>query len=502
MPPPPATDAPTADEQRRLQTLHGLEVLDTLPEPVFDAITTAAANACGVPIALVSLVDLNRQWFKSNIGLPGVDETPRSVAFCDHAIRGDDLLEIADATADARFAANPLVTGDPRIRFYAGAPIVMPDGQRVGTVCVIDRAPRTLTPSQRAMLEGLGRVASVALTDRQHHSLAQSEARYRALVEDQSELVSLAHLDGRLVFVNAAFARHYGLDTEQFPGRQLLDFVPDDERESVARQLHDVATTGLARTAVNRVIDTHGRERWVTWTNRRLDQSGGALPLIHSVGSDITERRLAEEHLIGALREKETLLKEVYHRVKNNLQMVQSLLSLQQRSTDEPSARKALSECSRRVRAMALVHEKLYQSGNLAEVSLRAYTDDLLAQIDAANNDTARKIQVVAEVDDRPCGLDAAVPFGMLVAELVANAMEHGFGERSTGRVWVRLQQRDATPWLTVSDDGVGLRTGFNLATTTSMGLQLAMALAAQLGGALEARNDGGAVFGSALPRL
>ena len=115
-----------ANERIRQEALIGLRVLDTLPEPVFDAITAAAAAACGVPIALVSLVDADRQWFKSNVGLPGVDQTPREVAFCDHAIRGTRVFEIGDAGRDPRFAANPLVVGDPGIRFYAGAPIELP----------------------------------------------------------------------------------------------------------------------------------------------------------------------------------------------------------------------------------------------------------------------------------------------------------------------------------------------------------------------------------------
>jgi len=152
-----------ANERIRQEALIGLRVLDTLPEPVFDAITAAAAAACGVPIALVSLVDADRQWFKSNVGLPGVDQTPREVAFCDHAIRDNRLFEVPSASDDTRFAGNPLVVGEPRIRFYAGAPIELPNGARVGTVCVIDREPRHLTDEQRALLLCLSRVASAAL---------------------------------------------------------------------------------------------------------------------------------------------------------------------------------------------------------------------------------------------------------------------------------------------------------------------------------------------------
>ena len=357
----PATIQPT--EQRRIEALTDLSVLDTLPEPMFEAITSAAAQACGVPIALVSLVDTERQWFKSNIGLSGVGQTARDVAFCDHAIRGKRLFEVPDARDDHRFAANPLVTGEPHIRFYAGAPIELPGGERVGTVCVIDRAPRQLSDAQRAMLTGLGRVASVALVERRRQlatirDLALAEGHYRAIVEDQTELISLAAPDGTLRFVNAAYARHYGLTAAQLVGRNLLDFVDAADRAAVAAHLRAVAAGTGHVTGVNRTQSPAGGVRWVAWTNRPVAAADGGVA-IHSVGRDITEQHLAEVQLREALRDKETLLKEVYHRVKNNLQLVQSLLSLQHRSATDAATRAALAESTRRIRAMALVHEKL-----------------------------------------------------------------------------------------------------------------------------------------------
>jgi diguanylate cyclase len=129
----PAAPLPP-DEASRLSALHGLGVLDTPPEPELEALVKAAALVCGVPISLVSLVDMNRQWFKANVGLP-VSETPREVAFCSHAILGRGLFEVPDASSDPRFVNNPLVTGAPDIRFYAGAPLRMSNGAQVGTLC-------------------------------------------------------------------------------------------------------------------------------------------------------------------------------------------------------------------------------------------------------------------------------------------------------------------------------------------------------------------------------
>ncbi len=148
---------PPFDEVARLQALRDLAILDTAAEESFDELTRTAALVCQMPIALISLIDEHRQWFKAKVGLDAV-ETPREVAFCDHAIRrSDELLEVGDATKDPRFSANPLVTGAPDIRFYAGAPLVDANGHALGTLCVIDRRPRHLEPWQREVLGHLAR---------------------------------------------------------------------------------------------------------------------------------------------------------------------------------------------------------------------------------------------------------------------------------------------------------------------------------------------------------
>lgn len=152
-----------ADEKQRLARLHALNVLDTEAEPLFDALTQAAAQVTHSPIALLTLVDADRQWFKSNVGLQGVSETPRTSAFCAYTILGTQLLEVSDARGDPRFSDNPLVTGDPHIRFYAGEPLRLADGQQVGSLCVIDREPRSLDENQRAVLKSLARAATEAL---------------------------------------------------------------------------------------------------------------------------------------------------------------------------------------------------------------------------------------------------------------------------------------------------------------------------------------------------
>lgn len=143
-----------ADDPQRLQALRELLILDTPPEERFDRIVAFAADEFDVPIVLVSLVDAQRQWFKARVGLP-VCETSREVSFCGHAILQDDLFVIEDALHDERFADNPLVRGDPAIRFYVGAPLRLPSGHAVGTLCLIDRRVRGFDSTDRAILRSL-----------------------------------------------------------------------------------------------------------------------------------------------------------------------------------------------------------------------------------------------------------------------------------------------------------------------------------------------------------
>jgi len=150
------------DEKTRLETLRSLKLLDTSPEERFDRLTRLAKRMFGVPISLVSLVDANRQWFKSRQGLDA-DETPRDISFCGHAILGDDIFMVPDATQDERFADNPLVTENPNIRFYAGCPLRVMNGSKVGTLCIIDEEPRQLDEEDLALLRDLAEMAEQEL---------------------------------------------------------------------------------------------------------------------------------------------------------------------------------------------------------------------------------------------------------------------------------------------------------------------------------------------------
>jgi anti-sigma regulatory factor (Ser/Thr protein kinase) len=197
-----------ATEAGRLAALRRYRILDTEPERAFDDLAQLAAHLCGTPIALITLVDADRQWFKARVGL-SVSETARSVSFCAHAIQQPDLFVVRDTTRDARFRDNPFVVNDPHVRFYAGAPLVTADGHALGTICVVDRVPRDLDDEQREALEALRRQVigqlelrrnldelAVALRERE-----KAEAEQAALVTELREALDhVQHLTALLPF--------------------------------------------------------------------------------------------------------------------------------------------------------------------------------------------------------------------------------------------------------------------------------------------------------------
>ncbi len=222
-----------ANEASRLDALRSLELLDTGPDEQYDRITGLAQLVLKTRIALISLVDADRQWFKSKRGLDA-SETPRDISFCGHAILDDALFIIPDAREDERFADNPLVTGEPNIRLYASYPLATGDGSRVGTLCVIDDKPRTLGPEEREMLRLLGKMVETQFRGLQQvHRLreaGQVASRLAAIIEGSDDGIFTTSPDGIITTWNAGATRLFGYGEEEIVGRSMQVLVPDDGR--------------------------------------------------------------------------------------------------------------------------------------------------------------------------------------------------------------------------------------------------------------------------------
>jgi PAS domain S-box-containing protein len=284
-----STPAPLPQaEERRLSALYEYELLDTAPEVLFDAFTDLAANLCEVPIALIALIDRDRVWFKSAHGID-LSEIPRQSAFCGHAILDEGIVEVGDTAADPLFADDPLVRGEPGVGFYAGVPLRTPDGFALGTLCVMDTGPRTLTDAQRAALSTI----ATAIGE-------QFEAR-RALLRlfdgSQTELyqVNLAH--EQILFASDAARRNLGYSTEELRRLQLPSLLPALAREGLlTERLAELRANPRQRLNLR---TTAQRKDGTTYPiELRIELLGGRRDDIAvAVATDLTEREQAQQRI-------------------------------------------------------------------------------------------------------------------------------------------------------------------------------------------------------------
>jgi two-component system cell cycle sensor histidine kinase/response regulator CckA len=299
--------APAARESARIAALRRYRILDTPPERSFDDLAELAAQICETPVAFISLVEEDRQWFKSMRGL-SARETPRSYSFCAHTIgRPNEILEVADATADERFSTNPYVQGPPRLRFYAGAPLVSADENVLGTVGVMDVRPKRLTPAQRAALMALARQA-MRLLELRLTVAELSESRRR--LENAQRIAHIGDwvfdvTSGRLSWSEEVF-RIFGVDADLFvPSAEGFYALVHPEDRERCRSINEAALRGenSGRTDhEHRIVQPDGRVRWVHERAEVIFGADGRAARLAGTVCDITERKQLEAQYLRAQR--------------------------------------------------------------------------------------------------------------------------------------------------------------------------------------------------------
>lgn len=277
---------PKNTEAARLEALKSYHILDTKGEEAYDRLTKLASLICETPISLITLIDDKRQWFKSKVGL-SISETPREMAFCLYAIQGTTIYEVEDALNNELFRNNPLVTGDPYIRFYAGCPLIDEQGFALGTLCVIDRVPRKLTNIQRETLRLLA--TEVILLIQEKRRIEQLE-NFEKLFQLSNDLIGVAGTDGYFKKINPAFKKILGWEDEYFLSTSFYDFVHPDDLTDTHREIEKLASGEITINFSCRFRANNGLYKTIQWMATPEPQTG----YLYAIGRDITNERAKE----------------------------------------------------------------------------------------------------------------------------------------------------------------------------------------------------------------
>ncbi len=291
------------NENERLKALYEYNLLDTLPEENFDRLTKLASIICEVPIALISIIDKERQWFKSNVGL-GATQTPRNISFCQYSIMGTELFEVEDALKDSRFKENPLVLEDPNIRFYAGYPIIDLNGFALGTLCVIDKTPKTLSENQRLALKTLAEDIMIQIAGNKKN---EERRKLERLFYMSQDMICIAGVDGYLKKINTAFTKILGWTESELLEKQFFDFIHPDDIEKTNLEVINLSKGISTINFTNRYRTKSNEYKLLQW----FAHSDIETSEIFAIGRDITQLTLNESALRDSKQQNLALLKGI-----------------------------------------------------------------------------------------------------------------------------------------------------------------------------------------------
>ncbi|MDB5408700.1 MAG: protein kinase [Rhodospirillales bacterium] len=421
-------------------------------------------------------------------------ELPESILR--YVARTHDSLLLDDASEQNPFTGDDYIRRN-RCRSLLCLPLIK-QAKLIGVLYLENRlASHVFTPARTAVLRLLASQAAISLENARLYGDLQHAEGFLA------EAQRLSHT-GSFVFDTSSGAvswsdeifRIYEFDCAVKPtlGKIFERIHPDDigrVQEFVARTPHD----GREHDLEHRIVMSDGSVKFLRIVAHSVTDQSGAVELV-GTAIDVTASKQAQERLQSSLEEKEALLKEVHHRVKNNLQLISSLLNLQAARIADRSVAELFAESRNRVRSMALVHENLYRAGNFVRIPMRDHIQSLCAHLIRAYGLHGHHVELATEVDDVQLNLDRAVSAGLIINELVSNAFKHAFPDDRSGCIRVALTLRDeGRCMLLVRDDGVGLPPELDVGRAGSLGLQLVRDLTEQLHGILAVRRDGGTIF-------
>ncbi len=371
--------------------------------------------------------------------------------------------------------------------------------RRDGTAIFVRESTRAVRDSDGKVLYYEGTVEDITERKRAEQAVEESERRFRAIFETAQEVIFLKGPDLRYALVNPATEKLFGMSAEDIRShvdaelfdKEGADACADSDRRVLAGEVVEEESA----------INVGGRAIVFHTIKVPIRNESGSIIGICGIARDTTERRRMEEALRASVREKEVLIKEVHHRVKNNMQIISSILNLQSGSIRDPSARECLAECQNRIRSMALVHEKLYRSGSLSRIDFAEYLRSLSAALFHSCRTDAELVRLDFEAMDIFLDVNTAIPCGLVANELIINALKYGFPAGRSGRLRVALDAiGDGHFRMVVADDGVGFPKDLDFRMTESLGLQLVTLLVDQLDGTIELDRAGGTSFTVTFP--
>jgi PAS domain S-box-containing protein len=357
----------------------------------------------------------------------------------------------------------------------------------MGTLYVYFRLRSSNFRRVRRLLEERVEVKTKQLTEK------NLELEKLSLVASRTDnAVLIAGTDGIVEWVNDGFIRLFGIAKERVIGRKLSDI---NVYSNVEGQLKEAVNHQHSRIFESNVTTFNSKNVWISSTLTPIYDEYGALKKFVMVDADITDGKKMQQQIEASLKEKDVLLKEIHHRVKNNLQIIISLLNLQTGYIKDEVTLKAVKDGQSRVRSMALVHEKFYQSDTVTEIDFGEYIRKLCQFLYQSYGDKTDRIDVVIKGEHIGLDMDTAMPCGLLVNEIVSNAYKYAFPGQNKGTILIELEKLNGRMRLHIADDGVGVPEELDFEQSDSLGMQLIQALTSQLDGELKVSRENGTSF-------